>query len=104
MEYSGTTNIGAKTIPVYLRLEHPMDFFEFRDIVRAARKDGSDPVKKTIKLGYDGVITDKAHEFGCLDVKNTPKTFIVFSPNQIKSAIGNKGTYNSCLLYTSRCV
>ncbi len=97
-EYSGMTDVGSKTVPVYLKLERPMDFYAFRDLCRAARKDNSDPVKKAIALGFDGVITSKKHEFGWDDSWGTPahdpRTFVVFSPTQIKSAIGNKGSYS----------
>jgi hypothetical protein len=95
--YSGTTT-GSNIIPVYLKLEHPMDFYAFRDLVRAARVERVNPLIKAKQLGYDGVITSKKHEFGWDDswgkINYDPITYIVFSPNQIKSAISNKGTYN----------
>jgi hypothetical protein len=99
-EYVNMTAPGGRLIPVYLRLENPMNFFEFRDIVRASRKDRTNLIQTCQRMGYDGVITNKAQEFGLSDfaeiaaVKNNPRTFIVFSPNQIKSSIGNNGNYN----------
>jgi hypothetical protein len=99
-EYSGMTQIGSKTLPVYLKLEHPMDFYEFRELIRSSRKNRINPIAEAIKQGFDGVITTKADEFGMGDLinspqmENNPRTFIVFSSNQIKSAIGNNGNYN----------
>jgi hypothetical protein len=108
-DYSGLTQ-GSNIIPVYLKLENPMSYQQYINIVRygslTAPKTPEEISKGWAKartvdmavigkqLGYDGVITDKASEFGHPEIKGTPKTFIVFSPNQIKSAIGNKGTYN----------
>lgn len=52
-----------------------------------ARKIATEVIKRD---GYDGVIMDDDRgSFG-----RTVQTYIAFYPNQVKSAIGNKGTFN----------
>lgn len=109
-DYSGMTSIGSSTIPVYLRIENPMSFEQYINIMRygsleapktAAEISQGWAKARTVdmailgkQLGYDGVITDKAHEFGSPNMKGTPSTYIVFNANQIKSAISNTGNFN----------
>ena len=77
-----TSNGGSKIMEVYLKIEHPISEDEFFSI----GNNGEERTTESIRLGYDGLIT------------NDPSggyVFLVFSPNQIKSATGNNdGTWD----------
>lgn len=88
-KYTGN-RVGDRIIPVYLKIENPVPWEEYQAMWRKTRS-----LKDLISKGYDGVITDQAHEFDVPDLKDTAPVFVVFSSNQIKSAIGNNGTYNT---------
>jgi hypothetical protein len=67
--------------PVYLSLRHPFvtnDYDFFAEAYAGA-------VPKLIKDGFDGVIYDEGGK----------RQFLAFHPNQIKSAIGNSGTFSA---------
>ncbi len=73
---------GARIMPLYARVTNPATMKQY-EAARNANRGPNARVKAVEVLraqGYDGVIDDI--------------TVIVFDPNQIKSAIGNKGTYN----------
>jgi hypothetical protein len=67
------------TMPAYLTLKNPLITSD-RNIPRGAG------VKSLIKKGYDGVIGT---------TPNGQKQYIAFSPEQIKSATGNRGTFDA---------
>jgi len=96
-DYTGGID-GSNIVAVYLRIQNPIPYKEF---VSRYRKDRSNALASLIKEGYDGVITDKYSEWFMdkflvpVDQKDNPGVFIVFSSNQIKSAIGNNGNYSS---------
>ena len=55
------------------------------------------------EIGFDGIIMDASHEFaagspkhkvGGMVMESGVKHYIVFDPTHVKSAIGNKGTFN----------
>ena len=88
----------ANVMPVYLRMLKPMrvsgkglywdeipydgDFISTRDVCEIA-----------LSKGYDGLIIKNVHDRG--EGHGKPSTILVaFSPNQIKSAIGNKGSFD----------
>jgi hypothetical protein len=62
---------------LYLKLENPISEYDFFSI---GNNDGERTLE-CIKLGYDGLISDD-------------NVFLVFHPNQIKSAIGNDGSWD----------
>lgn len=68
-----TSNI----MPVYLRIEKPY-------YIPNAKIDKS-VIDEALENGCDGIIGK---------LGDTTKEYVVFSPNQIKSAVGNKGNYN----------
>lgn len=70
---------GGSVLPAYVRIEHPADgdtAGEFES------RYGSDAWREMEKSGYDGVIADDGAEI------------VAFHPEQIKSAIGNRGTFD----------
>lgn len=63
----------------------------------------NDVVSQAMADGYDGVIADNVIDVGFTDVTPPPTTdYVAFSPNQIKSATDNVGTFshsNPSILY-----
>jgi hypothetical protein len=74
-EPTGTPNI----MPVYLRIERPL-YTDIKGLHDLAAKGEIDRTK------YDGVIAT--------DEQTGQQELLVFEPNQIKSAIGNRGTFD----------
>lgn len=81
----GRTGI-PQTYPVYLSIRNPYD--GNKDVLGLLGRgtDTSEIRRKIESSGYDGVI------YILPDGKNIE--FVAFNPNQIKSAIGNKGTFD----------
>ena len=85
---------GANVIPAYLNLQNPMIIQQNRtsgglvpeDIVDS---NGGDIVKRAREAGHDGLMVKRS-----MGDKFDETFGIVFSPTQIKSAIGNRGTYD----------
>jgi hypothetical protein len=94
---------GRNIMPVYVRAENPFDYDNPRHVKQLSAKlydktlstrlkeesnwnaIESQEVQDAIKsLGFDSFYTKE----------NGEKNLAVYNPNQIKSAIGNKGTYN----------
>jgi hypothetical protein len=89
---------GGNVVPVYLSLQNPLQLqasFEgrrevdrevtVRHALRLPRGATADQVTQTAKAaGHDGVTYDRGGE----------KEFVAFDPHQIKSAIGNRGTFD----------
>ena len=89
---------GGNVVPVYLSLQHPLhlsaSFEGRREVDRAVTirsalglpvEASSEQVTHAAKAeGYDGVI---------YDYKGS-KEYVAFDPRQIKSAIGNRGTFD----------
>jgi len=113
----GSAGEGGRTVPVYLSIQNPFVIpagsRSFADRIRAAidkkfrreieRKEWSEAGKQSAYVskerialleaeGYDGIINDGVNEI------------IAFRPEQIKSAIGNRGTFDATdprILYQS---
>jgi hypothetical protein len=76
---------GASIIPVYLMMANPwVGTFKDLDDIHAAAGGRDKTAEYLKKLGHDGGILTDSPE----------KEMAVFSPSQIKSAVGNKGTFN----------
>lgn len=79
---------GGNLMPVFLRLTNPL-------IVTELMLDGSTGTRAGLIMrraqaqGHDGVIFEKSDMLG-----RTGRAFAVFSPDQIKSATGNRGTWS----------
>jgi hypothetical protein len=67
---------------------------KFDDVYRETNRKALLEVKKSlISKGYDGIVYKNEHEGK--QSKLNPDSYIAFSPKQIKSATGNKGTFDS---------
>jgi len=80
---------GGNVIPAYLKINNPKIYYN-RDV-----KITPEHIEKLKKQGYDGVIRDFANgpdawRYG----EDAAPEYVVFEPNQIKSAIGNNGDYS----------
>jgi hypothetical protein len=107
----GKPHEGAKTYPVYLDIKSPADFtradpwtlaeeagFNGRWIQNKQTwelfdgKEGKEFVEGLKKAGYDGAIFK---EDAVREGVTPGTTFAVFEPTQIKSATGNRGTFDA---------
>lgn len=68
---------GASTYPVYLSLQNPMTVGPSRQINKAL-------IEQAIAAGHDGIVADMGGA----------REYVAFRPEQIKSAIGNQGTFD----------
>jgi hypothetical protein len=101
--YAGThpEGMGQNVMPVHIRMEQPFVAKNPSDFWDAfGGKTDTDAMLNAQKAGYDGVIIerpytiydDKRKQF--YQTGQTHTHYVVFDPKQIKSAIGNKGTYD----------
>jgi hypothetical protein len=81
-EVDGDPASGANVLPVYLRIENPLRV-ESGDIDRHPAYVSPQRLSKLKADGYDGIIYAGGVEL------------VVFSSDQIKSAIGNRGTFDA---------
>ena len=75
-------------ISSYLRIENPLYRQTNSDFYRPADRfdiDGDDLVREAFESGYDGII---------IKGTNNDNLYVVFEPNQIKSATDNDGEYS----------
>jgi 8-oxo-dGTP pyrophosphatase MutT (NUDIX family)/spore germination cell wall hydrolase CwlJ-like protein len=80
---------GQNIIPVYLRIENPA-IYDFKGEKRGIGLGGiNDLVELALKNKNDGVIMKNL-----VDPEPASTHYVVFHPNQIKSATGNNGKYN----------
>ena len=122
-EYAGDVRYGAPNVmPVYVSLQKPFTFdaageqwgslpldafppeiaqhFDERNILRG--REGQTPrigftevIRGAIKAGYDGVIADNIRDGGGpYGDQNPSRVVVAHRPEQIKSAIGNRGTFD----------
>jgi hypothetical protein len=82
---------GANVIPVYLSIKNPLE-------VAAARMTYSEQRElfdKAVREGRDGVIVRGTYDAATSATKGEKQdVYIAFRPEQIKSAIGNRGTFD----------
>lgn len=90
-------NAEPRVIPAYLKLENPLIVDGRGREWREAQAIGktTDVIKRAQAEGHDGVIIRNVRD----NYNNTPRTrptdtFVVFNSRQIKSAIGNRGTFD----------
>ena len=108
----GAFDRGSRSVPAYLDIKSPIDFtnsgLDYEGLAQELGvsynylrnslpwelldgPEGKQFVDAAKKAGYDGVIfTEDTLEAGV----RGGRTFAVFEPNQIKSAIGNRGTFD----------
>jgi hypothetical protein len=79
-----------RVVPVYLKIEEPYDVRGIVDYWKHLRKNTTQEVAQLIRKGFDGILleeVDKKHRW-------YSNIWVAFKPNQIKSAIGNDGSYD----------
>src|SRR5690606_19230066 len=80
---------GANVIPAFLSIRNPLEhdfggeLFDPDDVERV--------IRRARREGHDGVIIRNIRNF---EGGGTSTTYIVFRPEQVKSAIGNRGTFD----------
>ena len=87
-QYAASSNGGGQVMPVYLSIQNPKIYYN-RDV-----KITPSLVQELKNQGYDGVIRDFAGGEDAWRYAVGQKEYAVFDSNQIKSAIGNVGTYD----------
>ncbi len=91
---------GNVTMPVYLKMENPFvwdwENQSARDISPGPRKGCLMRATEELKRrGHDGIIWHRIHDRGENSGEGHAQTqYVVFSPHQIKSATGNRGTFD----------
>lgn len=82
---------GANIMPVHLKIKNPADAAVMRrpEVQDALHDDmGFTSVKDVLeKMGYDGIVIDHPNGGG--------REYVVFNPEQVKSATGNRGTFDA---------
>lgn len=86
---------GENIMPVYLSIKNPLEY----DFKGWPVRDQSfnDLIKRAEKQGNDGLIFRNAIDPGYKDTpssENPSDIYVAFNPEQIKSAIGNRGTFD----------
>ena len=75
-------------MPVHLNLKNPKVFTDEDDYEKHVMDSGLN-AQHWIKKGYDGIVFAPEG-----DMEHPDAYYVAFHPNQIKSAIGNQGTYS----------
>jgi len=83
-EYANKTGRGGNIMPVYIKIENPVPDRVAGDIKKSAIAKGITIAEESLSRGYDGKIVRA----------DGRKAYIVYSPTQIKSAIGNRGSFD----------
>lgn len=89
--YARQAGEGANVMPVHAAIKNP--FIEVEGGPYYWQLPGKSDLEKTNWLksqGYDGI----KYEHGALTKNESPYAWVAFEPTQIKSAIGNEGTYD----------
>lgn len=95
---------GANIMPVYLSIKNPKEFDAFEDLLEERDEEHGGNAHKMrkalIKDGYDGVVIRNSDTDGFTDRDD----WVAFYPEQIKSASGNRGTFdpNSAVITDSQ--
>lgn len=79
--------------PVFLNIKNPKVFDSYEEFMSVMKSRKSAPTvrKELIKQGYDGIqVKDSTTDFG-----GRRDDWVAFFPEQVKSATGNKGTYDT---------
>lgn len=83
--------IGAHTVPVYLAIKNPAEFEGFDDFDDQRNGRSGTEFRKALEAkGHDGAVIRSSMTDG--DVVRDD--WIAFTPEQVKSAIGNRGTFD----------
>jgi hypothetical protein len=81
---------GANVLPVHVRLENPYVWPEGRRVAQSL-DEAKKLTEELIRMGHDGVIVSNPYEE---PQYASHHEVVVFHPEQIKSATGNRGTFD----------
>ena len=83
---------GANTMLVHLSIQNPMEYSDFESMLedRDSYKNIAAYKTSLIDQGYDGIVIRNSDTDGGVDRDD----WVAFEPTQIKSAIGNEGTFD----------
>jgi hypothetical protein len=86
----------ANIMPVYLNIKNPfeMDVNDYYNRYIIGQKNFLELVSNIKRNNYDGIKIIGDDKFIDEQKEFSADTYVIFSPSQIKSAIGNKGTFN----------
>jgi hypothetical protein len=88
----GNAKPGAVTMPVHLSIQNPMEYSDFESMLED--RDSYPSIAKfkadLVSQGHDGIIIRNSDTDGAVDRDD----WVAFEPTQIKSAIGNSGTFD----------
>jgi hypothetical protein len=90
--YAGQFKEGQNVMPVYSAIKKP---FELKDMSKWYDIPGNTDAEKTAWIksqGYDGIKYNHGAPYNAPNESGVG--WVAFEPNQIKSAIGNRGTYD----------
>jgi predicted amidophosphoribosyltransferase len=97
---SGYAEDGS-VMPVFLRVERPLvidtqgkTWGEYTDMVRDQREAYWDAVRRGRTPEHDGILFRGTIETIAWFESHLSDTYVVFDPRQVKSATGNRGTFN----------
>lgn len=85
-QYAGS---GGQIMPVYLAIKKPMHVYGSQLPTKASRKIINGMIKDAKANGHDGIYIENFRD----SIWGRSNTYIAFEPGQIKSAIGNRGTF-----------
>ena len=91
LEYSAPSK-GANVIPAYLRIKDP---FVVDGKGKFWSEINGDAISSAISRGHDGVIITNVIDSASEDTSYPSDVYVVFSPEQIKSAVGNSGEFDA---------
>lgn len=90
---SGSSGIGSNVVPVHLQLSNPFEYDANGKNLTDIQIEAYGAIVEAKRQGHDGVIIRNLDDTPGL--QNDPSThYLVFRPNQIKSATGNRGTFD----------
>ena len=76
---------GESIMPVYLKINNPYDAQQLREVSGDSKKESENFTNKNKKKGHDGAKFEWRSDF---------VWYVAYNPNQIKSAIGNTGSFD----------
>jgi len=94
---------GANTIPLFANIKNPLvltwdEWFKAADWMSGTSVEGMQEIRDKIQSGkHDGILLKARPDAGTQDIKSEYEgdTWIVFSGPQVKSTIGNIGTFSA---------
>ena len=86
----GSAPTGANVMPLWVQLKNPYHWPEDRKVAQT-KQEAQKVTDELMKAGYDGVVVSNKYQHP--DYMQHHEV-VAFHPHQIKSAIGNRGTYD----------